>query len=367
MIMTPLQIELINRVASYGCLFTIFLSFAYSIIFEETTKQGLILLGFMCLVVASLLLTKSVSYQNIVSIAVFLELPILIFCYDKEDRKGVIGKICAVFLTATVFYFSFCFSESSYHVGLDGYVHYGCFTLGYYNPNQLGLRLIQCLLVLLCGVVYYKQTFLRVVFSVAALVAAYMILITKSRTCLVVLVLAIILFAIQIKVKVKPIFVLLAFLVPVLVALFLLKGQAIYKDWVFLGEIFDYGRKGEFEIVFKDINFLSAIFGNVGYHHFDNNHNAFLTIFANLGILGFCLFFGVIMHKMLKIVCESMELYQNTAVVGMIMLIIHSSMESSLFVEGSYLSIAFFMLYLIANTTEKKALKGFEKRAHNLF
>jgi hypothetical protein len=183
----------------------------------------------------------------------------------------------------------------------------------------------------------------------------------------VVILFSVILFAIQGKIKVKPIFVLFAVLVPIFVALFLLKGEAIYKNWTFLGEMFDYGRKGEYEIVFKDVSFLSAIFGNVGYHRFDNNHNALLTIFANLGILGMSIFFGIMMHKVLKIVNGTMTKYQNTAVIGVLALIIQSSMESTVFTAGSYISIPFFLLFLIASTTEKKALNGFEKSAHKLF
>ena len=364
---TPLQIEMINRIASYLCLITVLMCFLYSIIFDETTIQSIIMLAFTCLAVGSLIITNSITYRNAVDVAIFLELPILMFCYDREERKRVLDIVFLVFLFATVFYFSFCFNPESYGIDITGYPFPGAYTLGYYNPNQLGLRVISCMFILLCAVAYYKDSLIRWVYVFGVVLAVAIIYLTKSRTCLVVSFVGIILFIIQGKIQIKPIIVLAAFLVPIFVALFLLEGRAIYKDWTFLGEVFDYGRNEKFEIVFKNMTVLKYLFGDVGYHMFDNDHNAFLTIFANLGAIGCCVFFGMLMHKILKVVYAPMEPYQNTAVIGMLMLILQSSMESTIFTAGSYISIPFFIIYLIANTYEKKALKGFEKRAHNLF
>ena len=376
---TVLMIDRFSQIGAYLCIIAVFMCFAYFVIVEETSLQSILMLGFVCIIMLSLLVTKSVSsknpetYRHIVNTATFLELPILLFCYGKDERKNVLDVIFAVFMFLAVLYFA-CSFQSKYYNPRHG----NALTLGYFdpiaskgdkvNPNQTAMQAVQCVLILLCAFVYYKDTKVRVFYLVGVLISVYVVFLAKSRTCLVIVLLTIVLFVLQGKVKIKRYFVLIAFLVPIFMAGFILFGESIYENWNFLGETFDYGRKEIFEIVFKDVSFISAFFGNVGYHGFDNNHNAILTVFANFGLIGFSFLFGFIMHKMFRVIDDKRQSYQTTAIIGMLSLIVHSAMESAAFISTiSYVTIPFFILYFIASTTNKKALKGFEGRAHNLF
>ena len=363
---TSFGIDKIKQLGAYASIISVLLCFAYVVVLEEANVQSLLMLAFVCYSIGVLIITQSVSYRNIIDMLTFLEMPILFFCYDREDRKNVLHVIFLLFLGISALFFLCSFQKKFYNP-----LHNNALAIGPHpdvNPNQTALQLTQGLFIILCAVYYYKDIKLKLLYIVGAVVTLYVIYLTKSRTCLVIAAVGIVLVLIQKFIKVKPILILICFLVPLIMAIFILHGEAIYSNWNFLGEAFDTGRKRIYEIPFLNMNFKKFLFGDVGFHTFDNDHNAFLTVFANLGAIGFCSFFFFIMHKMIKTVSRPLENYQNVAVIGMLTLILHASMEASSFMTTlAYLMVPFFLLYLIANTTEKKALKGFEKRAHNLF
>ena len=365
---TPLGINKLMQLGAYLSLGAAILCLFYSIIFEEANIQGILMLGFLCITIGSLMITGSVTYKNVVRLATFLELPILMFSFDKETRNSLLPKIFFLFLCLTAFYFLLSFKASSYieykYYDKDPYKYPDwkiltnyVLAMGYENPNQAGLQLIQCAFIMLCAISYYKDIRVRAIFAAAIVVCAYLIYKTESRTCLLVLAFGIGVFAFQKFIKIKPILVLLVMLVPIAVVLFLLYGEFIYSKLPILGEAFDTGRKNIFLRPFKNLSFITFLFGDSGKHDFENYHNAYLTVFANVGIIGFAVFFGLIMHKILRVVMRKPNAYQRTAVIGMLVLILHSCMEAATFTTGAYLSTPFFLLYLISCTNERKKLK----------
>lgn len=363
---TSFDISMIKRVGAYLTMISVLLCFIFTVIYDDNNIQSILMLLFLCYSMGVLLISASAKYENIINMLTFLEMPVLFFCYNKEDRKYVLDLIFSAFLLVAVVFFLCTFKSKYYNPGHN----YGL-AIGKHpdvNPNQTALQATQGVFILLCAVVYYKNVWKRLICVVGIILYLYVIYLTKCRTGLVVAVLCLALVIIQKFIRVKSYFVLVCCLVPVIMAIFIIYGRPIYSGWKFLGEDFDTGRISEYLVPFRNMSVKKFFFGNVGYHQFENNHNAFLTVFANMGIIGFSVFFGFIMHKMLGVFARPMLDYQYTAMVGMCILIVHASMEAATFMTTlSYLTIPFFLLYLIANTSVKKGLKGFEKMAHDLF
>lgn len=142
---------------------------------------SLLLLVLMCVFMALNFLVAtdpslwSLSFfrKAIIVLCVFL---ITHLCLFGKFEKGRLAQVSFVLISGLVLWFGL-----SYFAGFGRHYLSGALTLGYSNPNQTGLVLSSCMVLLLCFLVFLRSPWLKVATGALILLDAYLNYLTKCR------------------------------------------------------------------------------------------------------------------------------------------------------------------------------------------
>lgn len=297
-----------------------------------------------CILVYSI--KGKVSYVDAIT---FLELPLLLSISTiKTNYSKFIFIVQITFLSLSFYFLYLSFTDYAYrYMTIYGIRYVEDLTLGFNNPNETGMYLFICFVIVLHGFYSYRKRIIKTLFLIATSVDLILIFKTKSRICIIISVICIIyVFFLKDK-KITSIYRYLAIIfsfiyVPIT---FLLNSQ--FSKWVILGETVETGRISVYSIAIEKIKQANIITGDLSYG-FQNYHNAPLTIITTIGLLGAVLYYTLII-KSIKIIEGGLHEHLNRlSYIALTMVFFHSSVESAFLTGGSVYSILVFILYVFS-------------------
>ena len=286
------------------------------------------------------------SYSQIVPVICLLELPILMNSVTNSTRKirNVVFWLFYLFSVYCIILSGSSFAHQ--YVGRYGVTDIEALTLGLPNPNQTAIYLTMVFFVLCVAIVEQRKKITKTLFAINAVVVAYLLYCTESRTAWVVT----ILFAFYIFPKVRKKFsrVLMRFapMVPMLFAVVLITYKDVLTSIMFMGDAFETGRVDIFARAFESMDISNLIFGNYKEYASHNLHNIFISVLVEYGIIATGLFWGFMWRIGNKRV-DNNSGSAMLAAVGVALVMVFSSTEAALYIGGSlYAGFVFVLHYL---------------------
>ena len=267
----------------------------------------------------------------------FLMLP---GCFVLYRRIKNVKKIKNAVYIANIAYsllliFLSFMKNSHYYFGEYGLRIVQELTLGYTNPNETAIYLMLPFFLMLSAVFSVKANWKK--FALAALAAQllYMVWATKSRTCIILCMAALILIFAQRIFRIGRLGTIVATFLPLIAFLVVM----LFPEWVttqsVMGEVADTGRYRLFDSFFNKLNLESVLIGDYLTYGGSNMHNSFLSIMAMFG-LPVAILYIFFLHRAL----QNYRNYENTlgkyaAFIGLLMVIAHGASEGTLLTAGT--------------------------------
>ena len=320
--------------------------------FFEKNLYGILLL-FMAVV--SFLISFDFARENLVALMCFIELPIFLMYLDKEGEKNIIAIVYFLYYLISCYYIVLSFSSIAYNYTTDyGTTQISDLTLGLNNPNQTGIYLLIMLFVLTNAFVDERvKKIFRILLLINIVWIFVLITRTNSRTCTILAAAHIIFLLFAKKIKITKLIIFLAVISPLIFLLFILYGQEIYKNLIILGAAFETGRFNIYSEILSSITLPAFFFGDFSVYRFSNAHNLALGIFATGGIILTVPFFIFIYKKLLATTKKNISLVQKIALFDLLLLLVHSSVETAVFSVGSLYAVSVMVLYYIARADKE--------------
>lgn len=286
-------------------------------------------------------------YISLVALLGYWAIPFYFIYYknvsNKRKVKDFVYKSYTVF---SLFYIYLSLTPLS-HRGYSKWGTYeGYLTLGYNNPNETGMYLLICFIVILSATMFYEKKFIKVFLWLNMVYLLYLINQTNSRTCL--LVALFVLVVTFTRKKIKKWHIITIMLVPFIFMIL----NLVYTEWIseiiILGNSAESGRNHIYEYYLANLNGISFLIGDFSSYRFSNTHNAYISILATVGLLGFLPFFLFFQTTLfwIKEHCLGQK-SQQVAFIGLIGIIIHSSAEAAFLVSGLIFASSVGILYLL--------------------
>ena len=350
----------IDKLVSFG-VYGVMLSAAvcFVSILQKSRKASLLYLLILSSSVM-MVFSRSLSADSVVSLLCFLELPIfIVYIHTFEVSRAFVKNTILLFYLLSWYYLILSLSDIAY---LSGYGDNALedLTLGLSNPNQTGIFLMVNLIVLVSGVFFFDKLFVKVAFLLNALIIFWLIILTNSRSCLLIGILLFTFLLFAKKIRFSSFSCFLAVMIPVLFIIISYWLSETGKMVSLFGEMFETGRLYIFRTFFNSISFFDFMVGDFEYL-FNNMHNLYVTILSTAGIVVLLIYVALLYFSLKYIVNRSGQLFNRIAYFGMLLIVVHSSAESALFVGGSYYTMFVFAIYCIAscnNSSQKIKRKG---------
>ncbi len=335
----------------------IFLSAVYDLLKAASmrflNKPTLLLICMLILSFFSLLASADFSYKSLVSLFCFWEIPIFMQFSTQNVSKNFKEKLYYIFLGLAAYYTFLSLSPISHdYLGPYGTVQLDELTLGFSNPNQTGMYLLICFFVLISAAAYFQKRWLRHLYIIAAAVIGALILATRSRACIILAAAYLfyyIFFSKKLSLRTIGILTKVAFVLPILLFFFILFFQQAAHSILVMGEEFDTGRSTIFSEVFTDFDIVNFLLGDFSKYQFQNLHNAYLSIFASAGFFVALLYVVYMRGKILELQKTAKQHPQQIALIGLVMLVIHMSVEAAFFTAGSVYAVSVMCLTWISS------------------
>lgn len=296
------------------------------------------------------------SYSTIVVVGCFLEIPILMCAFTKDIEKSIRKMLFYFNIVLSLFYVVISLSPLAHlYTTAWGAKEIPELTLSYNNPNETAMYLFACVVVLASMLPEAKNKIFRIFVSVDICYLIYLIILTKSRTIIFVTAIFLFLIILYNKKSIPKYFRIIAFCIPVVFMTIVLYFRDNLKDYIILGDTFDTGRDSIYSRVFDDLNFLEFLFGDFSFK-FQNLHNAVISIFGTIGILGTILFYYFLLRKFKDInIGNTTSVSRKRAFIGLLCIVLITSTEAAFFTAGSAFSISVFSIYLLALPSEESS------------
>ena len=299
----------------------------------EALFVGLVTITAVCYIFTckSALLGKLVQYMC------FLMLPGCCVLYKHAGRIRELKK--AIYI-ANVFYalllITLAFADNS-HTAWDFYGEREIeeLTLGYENPNETAMYLMLTCFCLVAAFFTTSKRIEKVVSGVLAVQIFYMVLQTRSRTCIVLCAVFLILTLVQNRFRIGRKMLNVAVFLPAAVLLVMMQFPQWIASLRFMGEVADTGRIIIFTSFFKEWNLGTALLGDFLRYGGENLHNSFLSLMGMFGIPA-AIYYMYFLHK--STTAYSKNVQTKVAYLGYvswIMVIIHGIAEGALLVAGT--------------------------------
>lgn len=313
--------------------------------FIRVSFEFFLLVYLFVLSIVSMLANWSVGYESLVKLITFMELPILLICIRMVEFKKCKKILQNFFLILGAFFICVSFTDLAYsYTTKYGITTINDLTLGYNNPNETAMYLYICFSVLLSFL--FDETAKKTKRLNLIILSGILCLIflTKSRVCIL-LAVTVLFYAVFLK-KHKLGFVerKIIWIFPVLFLVFTLSSQTLFQNIRVMGDAIETGRYSIYITVLQDMNLLQILIGDFSLG-FANMHNALLSVFGTIGILGSLVY---VLYLYVRIEKDYKKRHNNIAFFAIYMLIVHSSVEAGLLLSGSVYAALVFCLYLIA-------------------
>lgn len=289
-------------------------------------------------------------WQSIVKILCFLEIPVLMLGFQKQvNKKWLTAVMVAQYVLSWYYMYVLNTDRAYFYIGPYGETFIEQITLGYNNPNEVAIYLLCCFMVLCSAIVFFKKAILKILFAVNAILVFRLLVMTESRTAVFLAIITIFVMLFRRKIQIKKIYVRTALFVPLLAVLAIYFFDDKFAEWKLFGFSLEMGRKAVFDQLFDTLAFHEVFVGNFATNQFANFHNVYISIFGTIGIIGaivYALFMFSTMYSIAE--KEKMAAHKMIGVVNVLLLIMQSSTESSLFVSGSAFAMSFISVYCTA-------------------
>ena len=308
---------------------------------------GIIALVFILLV--GLLSSKNpAEIEKLFACVAFLTFMISLRIYsDIKISKRLFDIIYYMAVILTLLFFAYSFTDIAHKAFLDGEVtvnRYFVFNLDNSNIAGIYIYCFLCILLINLKVRKYKLINLGLI-----AIDFYLIYGTNSRASLLAAIVVFVLAMIPLIRKMPTVFVLLAWIFPIIfVSLYLYLYEAGYDDIEILNKSLFSGREVVYQAYLDRIeNPLQMMFGNLEKAKLQNAHNAPLTYYTSMGFVGAVIAELMLITNILRINKPTKNSFVSVAAI--MGLLVHSSFESSMLL-GGYPAIVFVLIFfLLAN------------------
>lgn len=351
----PLRINILPSIATWIIAGSVLLSTC--LIFTASSHKKFLIPFLLVIILSafSLLSSFQSGYSVLVKYITFLELPMLLYLLHECDFELKSAKwICSVFGIYVILCIYFQKSPVAYDISISNEFNTNLtlklkeLTMGYNNPNEAALYLLIAFIVVFAGFYMYKNLIVRTLFLVGTIYTAYLILLTYSRSAII-LMFFISIAALLTKCTIsKPVFFYLVCSVPIFVMIFTLFFPNVAEAIVVLDEQFDTGRGILYREVLNNLNLFTFFFGNFNRYQLSNLHNAYISIVASLGFPTFLAFQDLIRKSYITTFTKKTD--NKAAIVvfwGLIAVILYSSFEAFVLVSGTFGAASMFLLFVM--------------------
>ncbi|MBQ8747339.1 MAG: hypothetical protein IJZ08_05660 [Clostridia bacterium] len=318
-----------------------------------TRPSAIVLFSILILSLFSLVAAAGFTYKSFVALFCFWEIPIFLQFSTQNITRNFAKKVYYLFLGLATYYLFLALSPLAFNYkGPYGIVQLSSLTLGYQNPNQTGMYLLVCFFILLGATTFFEEMKWKIIYAAASAVVGILIILTDSRACIL-LAIGYTIYYIFFRKNSWPaltaILTKIAFIIPIAVFVFIIGFQQTSQNIQLLGEVFDTGRFAIYTDVFKQYNFMEFVLGSFVEYRYENLHNAYLSVFATSGIFVVVFFVLFLRGRFLEIHKNVTRCYQQLAYIGLLMLIVHMSIEAAFFTAGSVYAISVMCLVWISS------------------
>lgn len=308
---------------------------------QENRGFALLLLTVFA-VLGGFIVSMQYRYSSVVSVLMFLQIPVFLTVASRiHNRKAVDMVYWANAMQAMLFFAFFCSGFSHRYIAVYGETVHENLTLGYGNPNEAGIYLLMNGIMLLSGSFHYHDK-RRYLFWTEFIGIGYLICLTESR-----IVILMMLFVLVCTLGLRTFMLKRAtrMLVMMLPALFILFSFFL-PNLTILGEMLDTGRSTIYQNTISNMDRFSFFFGDLARFQLQNLHNAYLSIFASLGVFVFTLFVVLLSRSLKRVSMIRAEGKDQRALLfGFLAVIIHGSVEAALLTSGTVYSVSVYLLY----------------------
>lgn len=353
-----LENQTLERVLSYLIYISALMIFIMRFLKYNANKTDCLLLMFLLFFILKILLFR----DGMSSLVSFVSFFIMLIAYDasrdiKENQS--IKKVIyfSYFLQAILFCF-LSLSDYSHKSYVENTDFADVLTLGIANPNQTGIMLFVNIIVLWCMNRNVKTKYIKVVTFVLCAWMVILLLSTRARTSIFALIFTCVFYwlfrkkrnAVSCKyslLKASMIGVIpLAFLI---IYLRFSNIEFIQNIVIFEKKLIS-GREEVYQSVID--SWQNILFGDIAVFSFRNAHNAYLSVFTNIGVIGFLIFFifMVIMIQKKVLCCHNAYSIIYWAFLSTFLI---ACTESALLIGGS---IYFVMLFTLSFLLGSKQL-----------
>lgn len=292
----------------------------------------------------ALLYSSALSFDTFLQVITFLELPIFLLTADKLKSRTAKNVIYAANMVYPILFGLLFSSPFAYrYYSYAGPVDIDSITLGYSNPNETAIHLLFNFIILFSAIFRFKNYILKLLCLIGAAFSGHLITLTDGRAAIFLALVVLVLSLVLRKVHLKTPLLLAVFAVPVLFFIF----SKHFTEMDFMGESFDTGRHILYATVFDNLDFGKFVLGDYAEFGLQNTHNAFLSVFASLGIIVAGVFVLILIRQTKVLGKTAATGYRKPLLLGFLAIIIHSAVEAAVLVAGTAYASSVFMLYYL--------------------
>lgn len=315
---------------------------------EIVTIFAIIIFSF----VSYLLSSNGGMYNYIIRLWCYLALPFYFLYVDYlEPNKKLISFVFSINFLISMVFILLSFSKYRY----AGYKNFlgtndQWLTLGYDNPNQTAMYLLITIIILFCAICYYSKNIVRILIFLDIIYMVKLLIETSSRTCILIAILITVIILFKKKYTISKYIVIVILLLP---SIFMFVYPLFYENRWFLN--FELWGKTDYSSrIYMFITALSSVkheflFGNFATNQLQNVHNATLSVYSSLGIVGLILFYIYYFRVYFNIISKGFK--SRTAYIsfiGLLVIFVHACTEAAFIVGGSmYAGILSILIFLV--------------------
>ena len=306
---------------------------------------------FLLLSVLPFLFAGEFTFGKLVPLVCFLEVPILMESYSCSSKrmKQVIFWIA---YAVSWYYLAVSFSPVAHNYEGDyGIARISELTLGLPNPNQTGMYLTFIFMVLL--IAFFSVSKLRFLFLINAGITFALIFLTKSRAAILLCVLLSFIAFFGFRYKIANLLRKWIWIVPVLMFVFLMTAEDFYSQLVIMEDAFDTGRVEVYTGALESLNMDNIWFGNYLEYFQQNLHNIFVSVLVEYGVIVTAFYFFYMYIKTKGVFLDRDLKGQNVGFLSFAFIIVYSSVEATLFINGSVYAMFVFLLFYLSIPEEE--------------
>lgn len=299
---------------------------------------------------------KLTSFSHWLSGFSFILLFLSMKLFSRSNTSKLLFDTIYIFaLLLSLVFLIYCFTPIANTIYIDGVLRnskYYVFNLD--NPNSAGMYLFGIFSILVINIPVRRFRVINIALCCAVF---YMLFRTNSRACIIAAIIVAVAALWPKKGYVPKIIILLAWLFPIIfVSLYMFMYDSGVENIEILGKSLFSGRQEVFTAYLSKIeNGWHFLFGNYGSAGLQNAHNAPLSFYTSLGVVGFIITEAMLLINTLRInIGTKVSFVSVFAVLG---LFIQSSAEAGMFLGGFPGIIFLLVFFLLANYKDYDIIK----------